>query len=350
MHDGHAVKGPGTEYARAEENTEVEVTRSRHPQKTGGLLLVGCVKTKADTAMNARDLYRSPLFNRRREYAEGTVRPWYILSARWGLVAPDECIAPYDLYLGDCSIEVRAAWGRLVVARLAEKHRLNGLVIEVHAGKHYVEAIHDPLAEHGAQLHVPLKGLQMGQTQAWYQGPERLVEQLSTPDDAIAARELPTSSRNLEESGLYSWWVDEQGAMELSEGLGVPVRSGVIYVGQAGATHRPSGKPSRNTLRSRLIAGHLDGRSEGSTFRLSLAAVLAQRLGVTSQDERALTAWMKRHLSVVPVEVTDRDWLGEVEEKVLSLMDPPLNLSRLESNPLRDRLKELRRTWNASGL
>lgn len=53
---------------------------------------------------------------------------------------------------------------------------------------------------------------------------------------------------------------------------------------------------------------------------------------------------------VVPVEVTDRDWLGEVEEKVLSLMDPPLNLSRLESNPLRDRLKELRRTWNASGL
>src|SRR5699024_11910307 len=95
MHDGHAGNGPGTEYARAEENTEVEVTRSRHPQKTGGLLLVGCVKTKADTAMNARDLYRSPLFNRRREYAEGTARHCYILSARGGLVAPDDCAAPY---------------------------------------------------------------------------------------------------------------------------------------------------------------------------------------------------------------------------------------------------------------
>lgn len=337
MEDGRAVG----------KDSEVEGERM-WPTKAGGLLLVGCVKTKADTAMHARELYRGALFDRRREYAEGSVRPWYILSARWGLVAPDELIAPYDLYLGDCSAQVRTAWGRLVAARLAERHRLNGRVVEIHAGSHYVEAIRDPLTEHGARLRLPLKGLSLGRSLAWYQEPAGLAERLSTPDDAIAVHDLRTSPRLPDAPGLYSWWVDEQGATELSEGAGVPVRPGVIYVGQTGATHRPSGKPSRNTLRARLLSTHLGGRAEGSTFRWSLAAVLAQRLGVTPQDERALTPWMERHLSVVPVAVADRDRLGEVAEEILRRMNPPLNLSHVESGPLRARLKELRRTWKTS--
>jgi Family of unknown function (DUF6884) len=53
------------------------------------LVLVGCVKTKADRPQAARDLYRSPLFERRRRYAEQYAARWYILSAEHGLVAPE---------------------------------------------------------------------------------------------------------------------------------------------------------------------------------------------------------------------------------------------------------------------
>jgi hypothetical protein len=52
------------------------------------ILLIGCVKKKADTARPARELYTSPLFTRRRAYAEAAGVPWFILSSQWGLVAP----------------------------------------------------------------------------------------------------------------------------------------------------------------------------------------------------------------------------------------------------------------------
>jgi hypothetical protein len=60
---------------------------------TGELVLVGCVKTKALEASPARDLYLSPLFERRRRYAELSGQPWYILSAEHGLLDPGTIIS-----------------------------------------------------------------------------------------------------------------------------------------------------------------------------------------------------------------------------------------------------------------
>lgn len=137
---------------------------SRRPD----LVLVGCVKGKRSTALPARDLYQGALFDGRRGYAERSGAPWYVLSARWGLVRPEEEIAPYDLYLGGCSVSYRRAWGSFVVARLAEERELGGAVVEVHAGGDYVEALRGPLREHGALLRVPLAAYPLGRTLAWY--------------------------------------------------------------------------------------------------------------------------------------------------------------------------------------
>lgn len=58
--------------------------------------LVGCVKSKRGTAAPARDLYTSALFRGRRRYVELTCDRWFILSARHGLVEPEEILEPYD--------------------------------------------------------------------------------------------------------------------------------------------------------------------------------------------------------------------------------------------------------------
>jgi len=50
--------------------------------------------------------------------AERAQCPWFILSSRWGLVAPEEVVASYDLYLGDQSQAYRRAWAEFVVAQL----------------------------------------------------------------------------------------------------------------------------------------------------------------------------------------------------------------------------------------
>jgi hypothetical protein len=60
----------------------------------------------------------------------------------------------------------------------------------------------------------------------------------------------------LAKPGLYSWWIDDAGAADLSRGLGHLVAPGLIYAGQAGATKEPSGKTSGATLALRVWPGN----------------------------------------------------------------------------------------------
>ena len=55
------------------------------------IILVGCVKKKlgSDRVIPAKDLYISRLYECRRAYAERYGCPWYILSAKYGLLDPD---------------------------------------------------------------------------------------------------------------------------------------------------------------------------------------------------------------------------------------------------------------------
>jgi hypothetical protein len=99
------------------------------------VILIGCVRTKRSSACAAADLFASPLFEGRRRYAEAAGLPWYILSGKFGLLAPEDVIGPYDVYLADQSPAYRKAWGEFVTAELEQKQPdLRGHTIEVHAG------------------------------------------------------------------------------------------------------------------------------------------------------------------------------------------------------------------------
>jgi GIY-YIG catalytic domain len=102
----------------------------------------------------------------------------------------------------------------------------------------------------------------------------RALPILTDPSNARTKKELAATATSLKAPGLYSWWVDDAGAADLSTGLGHLVRAGLIYAGQAGATHEQSGKPSAATLASRLLGQHFNGSTRGSTFRWTLGFVL----------------------------------------------------------------------------
>ncbi|WP_420323445.1 GIY-YIG nuclease family protein [Kribbella pittospori] len=142
---------------------------------------------------------------------------------------------------------------------------------------------------------------------------------------------------------MYSWWVDDAGADDLSNGLGLTAPPGLIYVGQAGATRWPSGRRSMNTLWSRLVGMHLDGSADFSTFRLTLASILREPLRLTHLDDSSLTTWMEDHLQVATASVDDGDRLMAVEREVLARLDPPLNLAGRPPTPLRRQLSKLRK-------
>jgi len=341
------------------------------------ILLVTCVKTKAEVPSAAKDLYRSPLFVKQRTYAERLGVPWFILSAEFGLVCPDDWLAPYERYLPDTPPEYRAAWGAWVVERLALLHgSLRDVTVEIHASAEYLAAIGPLLLSKGAAIVEPLAGLQFGQRLAWYDGrtlgsnegaprttepegtptnhgntpaaPEadvvaEVVRSLLNQSNAITPSALLSRGRSgLKMPGMYSWWVDVEGAEELSSGLGHPIEAGLIYVGLAGATRWPSSKKSGNSLWGRLVGMHLGNKADKSTLRLTLGAILGARLGWDSIDESAVTRWMETHLSLVPIVLEDADQLGRVEAEVLKSIDPPLNLSRVSRNAVRTRLSRLR--------
>lgn len=129
------------------------------------VFLVGCALRKADLPCAAHDLYTSQLFRLSRAYVEALGARWFILSAKYGLVAPEREIAPYDLSLKRLTAAETYAWGMRVRDQLAAA----GLDAErgsdrftFLAGLAYREAVGLPRR----CVTAPLAGLAIGQQMA----------------------------------------------------------------------------------------------------------------------------------------------------------------------------------------
>lgn len=179
---------------------------------------------------------------------------------------------------------------------------------------------------------------------------DRLVAVLRDPRNAVAARAFPSDVAAAKYPGVYACWTDRIGSDMLADALSLPLTP-LIYAGIAGATRCPSGKPSDTTLLQRVGGLHLHGNIRGSTFRLTLAAILRGPLQLqvaapgrlATESEQELSAWMARHLLVTVHPYLDRDRLGAMERAILDRLAPPLNLAKTAPTPLRARLRALRR-------
>lgn len=364
---------PGAEVMRTGSPPRIRLarlSRAEASKRESTVLLVGCVKRKLERRAAAKDLYTSPLWAGRRAYAEASGNPWLILSAMHGVIEPEVPLDPYDLALTDLTASGRQAWGERVVHALERRFSaLAGTTFEIHAGHPYRRAIEPAILARGAQLRVPLRGLPLGAQLAWYRAHSTLAQpadkrrRTATADELraamraldgkprrISARNWPNGLDDLARPGLYSWWVDEKGAADLSTGLGHLVVAGRIYAGQTGATKWPSGRAGNATLVSRVGANHLRGGIRGSTFRLTLASCLAEPLALVRvaprrldpSSERRLSDWIRDHLDIAVLPLAERDPLSDLEHRVLRKLDPPLNLDGMPTSPLRAELSRLR--------
>jgi hypothetical protein len=180
---------------------------------------------------------------------------------------------------------------------------------------------------------------------------ERALLALGETSERVRASRWPGALEGLDLPGLYSWWTDQAGAELLTAGLEQSVVTGRIYAGQTGATKWPSGRVGKMTLRDRLGGNHLRGSIHGSTFRRTLAAALFEPLSLeliapgrlARVSEHRLSRWTREHLEVAVYAFANRDALAWLEARVLTVLDPPLNLEGMAASPLRTRLSALRR-------
>ena len=128
--------------------------------------LLSCVSKKQRVAAPARDLYTSAWFRKARSFAESTEYPWFVLSAKHGLVHPDEVIAPYDLTLNSMPAPARRQWASRTLAQL-EPHLQGVESVVFLAGQRYREFLEAPLRDRGLVVSVPMEGLRIGEQLRW---------------------------------------------------------------------------------------------------------------------------------------------------------------------------------------
>jgi len=130
------------------------------------ICLVSCVSAKMPDRAPARDLYLSPLFQKARAYATSRFDGWRILSAKYGLLLPDQIVDPYDQTLKRTPKEARLAWADHVFKSIYSSVPTDAILAFV-AGEYYRETLLPKLNQQGYTTRVPLEGLSIGLQLSW---------------------------------------------------------------------------------------------------------------------------------------------------------------------------------------
>lgn len=133
---------------------------------TRKIAFVSSVSKQAEERQPATDLYTSDWFKKASHYGEKVSDKWYILSARHGILEPQEEIAPYDETLNNMSADQRRAWARDVARELEEVLQPGDQVILL-AGKRYREFLLEPIRILGCDLKIPMEGMQKEEQIDW---------------------------------------------------------------------------------------------------------------------------------------------------------------------------------------
>src|SRR5262245_12149686 len=130
------------------------------------ICLVACAKTKRAMASRADELYVSRLFSYGREYARLTADRWYVLSAKHGLLTPDQVIDPYEDTLKSKGVAQQRQWAEQVFASLRTVVS-SGDEVTLLAGSEYRRFLVSDLARLGCKVHLPLEGMPLGVQISW---------------------------------------------------------------------------------------------------------------------------------------------------------------------------------------
>ena len=130
------------------------------------VFLVSCVAKKSARSMPARALYCSDLFEKSRDFVERQKGEWFILSAKHGLVAPNQVIEPYNETLKDKTASERFQWAHGVIENL-RPHCPPGTTVVILAGEKYREFLVSLLHELRCTVEIPMEGLKIGEQLSW---------------------------------------------------------------------------------------------------------------------------------------------------------------------------------------
>ncbi len=108
----------------------------------------------------------SEWFHRARAYVGAAGAPWFILSAKYGLVSPEDMLEPYEETLNTMSIGQRRASAARVQQQMDQRLPRSDRIV-VLAGQRYREFLMEYLRRRAPTVEVPLEGLRIGEQLHW---------------------------------------------------------------------------------------------------------------------------------------------------------------------------------------
>jgi hypothetical protein len=133
------------------------------------LALISCTKSKASQARAAAELYQpSVWFSYAYQYAPLVADKILILSAKHGIVRPEQVLAPYDETLQGSSQVERETWADMVYPQLraTSEYREAKSIVWL-AGEDYRNELLARVRSDGKRSLVPMQGLRQGEQVSW---------------------------------------------------------------------------------------------------------------------------------------------------------------------------------------
>lgn len=128
--------------------------------------LIACSSRKLQVSdIQARSLYQGTAFRYAVLYAEKYFDGFFILSAKYGFLKPDDLISNYNVCMKDLSRAKRREWTEIVTSELRNTIE-KGTEITFLAGKDYWEYV-VPLLKNDYKICLPLAKLRQGEQVQW---------------------------------------------------------------------------------------------------------------------------------------------------------------------------------------
>ena len=158
------------------------------------LALVSCTKKKAAVPSRASELYApSTFFRMAFALARHVAQSTFILSAKHGLVHPDQVVAPYEQTLATAGRDERRRWASATYRDLCARpeYREAKTIIWL-AGDSYRGELMPLVARDGKRSIIPMDGLAQGEQLAWLSQNTRITL------DEVARARVPVSHASKE--------------------------------------------------------------------------------------------------------------------------------------------------------
>ncbi len=240
--------------------------------------LISCSKTKSGHRDTARNMYASPLYRKSVLLAESWGLTFSILSAKYGLLHPDQVIEPYDLTLKGATKQAKREWAMKVDSQIRAATDRKLVIL---AGDDYFSPLLEAGQKQPLSYLAPMQGLSLGNRLAFLNEGLRielrrqainraygLFEQLAKPKGARTLRDVLAD--DLPSHGVY-FFFDESEPTGYSKSLSRLVRIGTHGV-SIGST-----ATLRNRLRTHLGTRAGAGNHRASVFRLHVGRAIIER-------------------------------------------------------------------------